>query len=193
MKKDLGAQAVAFPTPVYIVGSYGADNEPNAMNVAWGGLCGSEPPCVAISIRRNRRTYGNILAKKAFTVNIPGKGYMREADYFGMASGHKVNKFGTTGLHAVKSPHVDAPYIEEFPLCLECRLVDTVEVGQHVQFIGEIVNVIADAGCLNAAGEPDIAKLAPMAYNPVDNTYHGIGEELGKAFSCGKSLLDEDK
>lgn len=189
MKKELGAKAVAFPTPVYIVASYCSNGKPNAMNVAWGGLCGSEPPCVAISIRKNRCTYENVLEKKAFTVNIPGEEHMKEADYFGMASGHKADKFAASGLTAVKSPHVDAPYIDEFPLCLECKLVNSVEIGQHIQLIGEIVNVIASAESLNDQGEPDIEKINPMLYDPVANNYNAVGNVVGKAFSSGKALL----
>ncbi|MDR2771307.1 MAG: flavin reductase family protein [Clostridiales Family XIII bacterium] len=191
MKQDLGAHAFAFPTPVYIVGSYGKDGKPNAMNVAWGGICGSEPPCVAISIRKSRRSYDNITEKGAFTVNIPSKAHIKEADYFGIASGHKVDKFAATGLTAVKSPHVDAPYIEEFPLCLACKVIHTMELGQHVQFVGEIVSVMADASCLTAGGLPDIEKLAPLLFDPAKSAYNATGEYLGKAFSVGKEFLNK--
>jgi flavin reductase (DIM6/NTAB) family NADH-FMN oxidoreductase RutF len=191
MKKDLGAQAFVFPTPVYIIGSYGKDGKPNAMNAAWGGICGSEPPCVAISVRRSRRTYDNLMERMAFTVNIPGETHIKEADYFGIASGHKVDKFAAAGLTAVRCAHVDAPYIEEFPLCLECKVILTTELGQHVQFVGEIVNVMADEACLNAGGLPDIEKIAPMLYDPVRSAYNATGAHLGKAFSVGKDFLSK--
>jgi flavin reductase (DIM6/NTAB) family NADH-FMN oxidoreductase RutF len=189
MKKHLGAQAFAFPTPVYIIGSYGKDGKPNAMNVAWGGICGSEPPCVAISVRKSRRTYDNIIEKGAFSVNIPSKAHMKEADYFGIASGHKVDKLGAAGLKTAKCPHVDAPCIEAFPLCLECKVIHKTEFGQHVQFVGEIVNVMVDETCLTANGLPDIEKIAPMLYDPARSAYNAVGESLGKAFSVGKEFL----
>jgi flavin reductase (DIM6/NTAB) family NADH-FMN oxidoreductase RutF len=191
MKKDLGAHTFVFPTPVYIIGSYGKDGKPNAMNVAWGGICGSEPPCVAISIRRSRRTYDNLMEKMAFSVNIPDAAHIKEADYFGIASGHKVDKFATTGLTAVRCPHVDAPYIAEFPLCLECKVIRTMELGQHVQFVGEIVNVMADEACLNAGGLPDIERIAPLLFDPACNAYNAAGAYLGKAFSIGKDFPDK--
>ncbi|MDR2131752.1 MAG: flavin reductase family protein [Clostridiales Family XIII bacterium] len=189
MKKHLGAQAFAFPTPVYIVGSYGEDGKPNAMNVAWGGICGSEPPCVAISIRKSRRTYDNIMEKMEFSVNIPSEAHIKEADYFGIASGHKADKLAVSGLRVSKCPNVDAPCIEEFPLCLECKVIHTMELGQHVQFVGEIVNVMVDEACLNDAGLPDVEKLAPMLYDPARSAYNAVGAFLGKAFSVGKDFV----
>lgn len=189
MKKNIGASAISFPAPVYIIGSYCKDGKPNVMNVAWGGLCSSEPPCIAISIRKNRCTYDNIIDRGAFTVNIPSEQYMIEADYFGMASGHKADKFAVSKLDAVKSPNVDAPYIEQFPICLECKLVKSSEIGQHEHFIGQIVNVMVDADCLNEADQPDAAKVKPMIYDPVTNNYNAIGKVLGKAFSAGRKYL----
>lgn len=189
MKKELGSQTIVFPTPVYIVGSYCGDGKPNVMNVAWGGLCSSEPPCVAVSIRKNRCIYDNIMERKAFTVHIPSEEYMKEADYFGMASGHKADKIKTTGLTVSKSSHVDAPCIEEFPLCLECKVVNVVEIGQHAQFIGEIINVIVDAACVDDDGRPDIGKINPMIFDPAANNYNAVGKVLGKAFNSGKYYL----
>ena len=114
------------------------------MAVAWGGICCSSPPCVAVSLRRATYTYGNLMERKAFTVNVPSEGHAREADYVGIASGRKVDKFAASGLTPIRSKLVDAPYVAEFPLVLECRLLRTVEIGLHTQFVGEIVDVKAD-------------------------------------------------
>lgn len=102
MKKSLGAKTIVYPTPVFIVGTYDKSGKPNAMNVAWGGLCCSSPPCVAISVRKATYTYGNIVERKAFTINIPSEAYVKEADYFGVASGAKADKFSVTKLTPVK-------------------------------------------------------------------------------------------
>lgn len=119
MKKSIGAKTIVYPTPVFIIGTYDKNGKPNAMNAAWGGISCSIPPCVSISLREATYTHGNIKDKGAFTVNIPSEKYIKEADYFGMASGKNENKFDVTSLTAVKSEKVDAPYIEEFPLVLE--------------------------------------------------------------------------
>jgi flavin reductase (DIM6/NTAB) family NADH-FMN oxidoreductase RutF len=185
MKKSLGAKTIAYPTPVFIVCSYDKDNKPNAMNVAWGGICCSSPPCLTISLRKATYSYGNIMERKAYTVCIPSEKYIKEADHFGMVSGKNEDKFAITGLTAVKSDLVDAPYIKEFPLIIECKVIQTVEIGLHTQFIGEIVDVKADESVL-IDGKPDIEKILPLIYAPETKTYHGVGKNLGEAFSIGK-------
>ncbi|UJS16242.1 MAG: flavin reductase family protein [Candidatus Jettenia sp.] len=188
MKKSLGAKTIVYPTPVFIIGTYDKAGKPNAMNVAWGGLCCSSPPSIAISLRKATYTYGNITERKAFTVNIPSQTHAKEADYFGIASGSKEDKFATTKLTPVKSDLADAPYIKEFPLVLECKLTHTIEIGLHTQFIGEILDVKAEESVLGEDGLIDMEKLHPMLYAPDIRAYYGVGEYLGKAFSIGKQL-----
>ncbi len=186
MKKSIGAKTIAYPTPVWVIGSYDNQGNPNVMTAAWGGVCCSEPPCVGVSLRKQRYSYPNIEKRKAFTVNIPSQTHAKEADYFGLVSGSKVDKFTESGLTPVKSDTVDAPYVEEFPLVLECRVIQTVEIGIHVQFIGEIIDVKADESVLGEEGFPDIEKVKPIIFAPGTRTYHGIGSYIGKAFSIGK-------
>ena len=188
MKKSLGAKTILYPTPVLIVGTYDKAGKPNAMNVAWGGLCCSSPPSVAISLRKATYTYGNIVERKAFTINIPSETYVKEADHFGIVSGGKEDKITATKLTAVKSDLVDAPYIKEFPLVLECKLTHTVEIGLHTQFIGEIVDVKVEESVLGEGGTIDIEKMRPFLYAPEIRAYYGIGKCLGKAFSIGKQI-----
>ena len=188
MKKSLGAKTIVYPTPVFIVGTYDKAGKPNVMNVAWGGLCCSSPPSVAVSLRKATYTYGNIVDRKAFTVNIPSESHVKAADYFGMVSGGKEDKFAVAGLTPVKSDLVDAPYIKEFPLVLECKLTHTVEIGLHTQFIGEIVDVKADESVFGEDGAIDIEKIRPILYAPEVRAYYGVGRCLGKAFSIGKQI-----
>ncbi len=184
MKKSIGAKSLAYPTPAWVVGSYDMFGNANAMTAAWGGICCSEPPCISVSMRKATYTYANIMEKEAFTINIPSEKYMKETDYFGMASGKDVDKFEKTGLTAVKSDLVYAPYIEEFPIVLECKLVHSFELGLHTQFIGEIIDIKADESVLDEKGNPEIRKIKPIIYSPERN-YYGVGELLGKAFSIG--------
>jgi flavin reductase (DIM6/NTAB) family NADH-FMN oxidoreductase RutF len=186
MKKSLGAKALVFTTPTWIIGSYDKNGKPNACAVAWGGVTCSKPPCVGISLRKATYSYGNIMHRKAFTVDVASEKYIKEADYFGIASGKSEDKFLRTGLTPVKSELVDAPYIKEFPLILECRLINSVEIGLHTQFIGEIMDVKADEDMLGKDGLPDIEKIMPILYDPEVCTYHGIGKYLGDAFSIGR-------
>lgn len=188
MKRSLGAKTLLFPTPVLLVGTYDRDGKPNLMNAAWGGICCSQPPCVAVSLRKATYSYAAIVERQAFTVGIPSQSHIREADYCGIASGRDVDKFVETGLSPVRSELVDAPYAAEMPVVLECRLLHTLEIGLHNQFVGEIVDVKADAAVLGEDGLPDIEKIAPLIYDTGHRGYHGTGPFLGKAFSIGQKV-----
>lgn len=188
MKKSIGANTLIFPTPVWVVGSYDKEGKANVMTAAWGGVCCSKPPCIGVSLRKNRHTFDNISERNAFTVNIPSEAYTKEADYFGIVSGKKVEKFVAAGLTPVKSDLVDAPYVKEFPLVLECKLIQKIELGVHIQFIGEIIDVKADESVLGESGLPDIEKVKPIIFAPGTQTYHGVGKYLGKAFSIGRGV-----
>ena len=188
MKQSIGAKALIVPTPVWVVGTYDPEGKPNVMTAAWGGICCSKPPCVAIAVQKIRYTYNNLLERNAFTVCVPSVLHAREADYFGIASGKTTDKFASTGLTPTKSNVVDAPYVEEFPLALECKLIHTLELGLHTLFIGEVLDIKADEDILGEKGLPDMHKFKPFTYNPEIRTYYAVGEYIGKAFSIGKEI-----
>jgi len=188
MKQSLGARTLVLPTPVWVVGTYGENGEPNIMTAAWGGVCCSSPPSVGVSLQKARASYGNIIKTKAFTISIPAEKYVVETDYAGIAGGKNANKFATAKLTPVRSEVVDAPYVQEFPLILECKLTHTVEIGVHTQFIGEIVDVKADETVLGEDGLPVLAKVNSFVYSTGEKAYYGIGKLLGQAFSLGLKL-----
>jgi flavin reductase (DIM6/NTAB) family NADH-FMN oxidoreductase RutF len=188
MKKSLGAKTILYPTPVLIVGTYDAQGKANGMAAAWGGICCSRPPCVSVSLRAATYSHGNIVARKAFTVSVPSERYVVEADYFGIVSGRDVDKFAVAELTPVRSELVDAPYVAEFPLVLECKLLHTIEIGLHTEFIGEILDVKADERALDERGRLDIKRVMPVLYAPENRAYFGVGESLGQAFSIGRQI-----
>jgi flavin reductase (DIM6/NTAB) family NADH-FMN oxidoreductase RutF len=188
MKKSLGASALVYPAPVWLIGTYDEDGRADAATVAWGGICSSKPPAVAISLRKSRYTYDNIIKRQAFTINVPKSDQAAIADYCGIVSGRNTDKFAAAGITAAKSDKVDAPYIKEFPMVIECRLIGQTEIGLHVHFIGEILDVKVDESMLGGDGLPDILKIAPVIYAPENQAYYGVGKYLGRAFAMGKDL-----
>ena len=191
-KSSLGPQTLTYPQPAFLVAGYDADEKPNAMVAAWGGICSSDPVSLTVSIRPGRYSFESISARKAFTVNIPTEGMAAAADFAGIVSGRKYDKFAALGWTAVKAEKVDAPYIAECPVVLECKLSQTVELGAHVMFIGEIMDVKADENCLDPSGRfPDIARFKPLLFDSGSKNYYGIGNIVGKAFSDGKRYLEQ--
>jgi flavin reductase (DIM6/NTAB) family NADH-FMN oxidoreductase RutF len=194
MKKSVGAKTLAYPAPVWCIGTYDKNGKPNVMTAAWAGICCSKPPCITVSLRKATYTYGNIMEKKAYTVSIPSEKHAREADFFGIASGRDIDKFERSGLTPVKSKLVDAPYVDEFPVVLECRLIQSHEIGLHTLFIGEILDVKAEEEVLDKEnGVPDPGKIKPIVFGPEIRTYHGVGPLLGRAFDVGMDLHRERK
>lgn len=188
MKKSFGPKTLIFPAPVWCVGTYDAEDNPNVMTIAWGGICCSSPPCVTVSLRKATYTYGSIMKRKAYTLSVPSEKYVHEADYFGMVSGRTVQKFEASGLTPVKSDLVDAPYVGEFPMVLECDVIHHFEIGLHTHFVGEILDVKIDEKMLGDKGKPDIEKIRPIVYSPDVQQYHSVGEFIGKSFDIGKKI-----
>lgn len=186
MKTSLGPRTIVYPTPVFVVGTYDAEDKPNVMAVAWGGICCSKPPCVSIAVRKATYTYGSLISRKAFTVSIGSSEHAAVADYFGLVSGRDEDKFAVTGLTPVRAETVDAPYVDEFPLVLECAVVHTAELGLHTLFVGEIKDVKAEEAGLSEDGKPSVAKMRPFCWAPAENRYYALGEDLGRGFSIGK-------
>lgn len=186
MKQSLGAKTVLCPLPVLVVGTYDENGRPNIMTVSWGGICCSAPPCAAVSLRTSRYSYGGIVKNEAFTVNVPSAAQVREADYVGTYSGRDEDKFAALGLTAVRSDLVNAPYVGEFPLVLECALRHTIEIGVHTQFIGEIMDAKVEADVLDENGRLDVARLQPFIYAAGEGGYWAVGECIGRSYAVGK-------
>ncbi len=185
MKKSLGAKPLVYPTPVFLVASYNEDGSANVMNAAWGGICSSDPVSVAVSIRPQRHTFANIVARGAFTINIPNVKQAAVADYFGLVSGRDCDKIKNSEMAVEKAEFVNAPLLVECPLVLECRLVAQHQLGVHTQFIGEVADVKIEDYCLNENGTADIRLVDPLLFAPGNSAYFAIGDFVGKAFALG--------
>ena len=185
MRKNFGAKPMCYPMPVYIIGTYGADGTPNAMNAAWGGI--SEETEISICISADHKTTENILSRKAFTVSMATAKYIAACDYVGIVSGNKEpDKFDKAGFHATKSEFVDAPPIDELPMALECELISYD--SESCRLVGRIVNVSADESVLGDNGKVDVSKLQPITFDPMNNHYLVLGEKVGQAFHDGVAL-----
>ena len=125
---------------------------------------------------------------RSFTISIPSETQAREVDYCGLASGSTTNKFARTHLTPVRSELVDAPYVKEAPLVVECRLVHTFELGLHTQFVGEVLDVKADPAVMREGGLVDILKVKPLIFTPDSREYYSVGRLVGSAFSMGENV-----
>lgn len=185
--KSIKTKTALFPMPVLIIATYGEDEKVNAMNMAWGGIYDDDK--VVLNLSPGHKTAKNIDARKAFTLSVADLPNLKAADYVGIASGNKVDdKFQRSGLSAVKSENVDAPVIVDFPITLECELVETYREPETVHYIGKIVNTLVAEKILGEDGKVDPTKINAILYDTFQHGYYAVGERVGNAFSDGKEL-----
>ncbi len=188
MLKDLGVKPYLFPMPVLMISTYGDNDKVDVMNMAWGGICAQN--MVALNIDEDHKTSENIKKRGAFTLSIADIDHIEAADFFGIATGNKMeDKFERSGLHAVKSTRVDAPVIQEFPVTLECKVAECQHTAYGFRVLGEIVNVLADEKVLNEKGNVDPEKLNAFAFDQFQSGYYAIGEKVGQAWKTGAGLM----
>ena len=188
MKKDLGVVTAIFPMPVLMVAAYDKNQKVNVMNAAWGQICDYDK--LVLFLAEDIKTLANMKESKAFTVSIADEAHMDVADFFGIASGNKVDdKFERTGYHAVKSNKVNAPIIEEFPVTIECELAEIVNTENLFGIVGKIVNVKANEEVLSENGKIDPTKLHALIFDQFQHGYYSIGAKVGQAWNAGKELM----
>lgn len=188
MKINLGVKPYLFPMPVLMIATYDDDGQVNVMNMAWGGICDDNK--VALNISDTHKTAANLRARRAFTISVADIDHLEAADYFGMVSGNKVpDKFERSGLHAVPSERVEAPVVVEFPLTIECRVVDMKTTDGTMRAVGEIVNVMVEDTALDERGRVDPLKLNAFLFDAFQSGYYAIGEKVGQAWKSGAEMV----
>lgn len=187
--KNLGPKPMIYPMPVLILATYDKDGKANAMNAAWGGIVEADQICISLS---KHKTTENIDLNKAFTVSIADAEHVAACDYVGIVSANnEPNKMEKAGFTTHKSEFVNAPVIDQLPLCLECELlrIDGDASKDEFHYIGKIVNICADEKILDEKGTVDLSKFHPIAYDSGAHGYYRLGEKVGQAFSDGKKLM----
>ena len=186
MRAKLNITEGIFPMPVLMVATYNEDGTVNVMNAAWGTMV--ERDIVALNLTETHKTVQNIKARGAFTVSLADAAHVAEADYFGIETGNRVtDKLGLAGLTASKAETVDAPVVNEFPVCLECEFIEYQADEYGLGVIGRVKNVTADEGVM-ADGKIDISKLNAIAFDPYTHGYYKVGGRVGEAFKDGLKL-----
>ena len=192
MKKNLGVMPALFPMPVVVVAAYDENGKPNAMTAAWAMITDMDK--IALFVDPEHKTMKNILVTKAFTVATADLAHMAEADFIGIASGNQMpDKFEKSGLHETKSEFVNAPVIAEFPVSLDCELVEIIDTENVYAMVGKIVNVSAEEGIIGADGKVEPEKIQALIFDQYRNGYFVVGEKVGQGWNAGKELVKRAK
>jgi flavin reductase (DIM6/NTAB) family NADH-FMN oxidoreductase RutF len=182
-KIDLGPQGFVYPMPVSLVGSDRGDT-PSFMTIAWVNRIQMSPPRLAAGINKRHATSEGIRDNGQFSVCFPTEAMVQLVDWCGMNSGlrgaDKASQF-----EVFRGSLAHAPMVADCPLCLECTVFDVVDLGSHELFIGDVVATWTEERFLDD-GKPDPALMRPLAFTMPDNTYWGLGEPVGRAWSIGR-------
>ena len=176
-QKWKGGALIAPVPPAMISCGSDEDGSSNIITVAWTGIINTIPPKTYISVRPSRHSYKLIKERGEFAINLTTEKLVRSADFCGIYTGAKVNKFEKCDLHKEEASEISCPLIAESPLSLECKVTDVIELGSHHMFLADIVAVDVDESLINADGKLclDRAHLAAFAHGE----YFALGEKLG--------------
>ena len=186
MRKKLNVTDSIFPMPVLMIATYNEDGSVNVMNAAWGTMLDNDK--VALNLSETHKTVKNIKARKGFTVSIADAAHVTQADYFGVVSGNNnPKKFENSGLTATRSEAVDAPIVNEFPVCMECEFIEFQGGENGIGVIGKVLNVTADESVMNG-DKIDVSLVNAIAFDPYTHGYYKVTERVGEAFKDGLKL-----
>lgn len=189
MRKNIKTTEAIFPMPVLMIATYNEDGTIDVMNAAWGTML--DRNYIVLNLTETHKTVKNIKMRKAFTVSIADANHVKEADYFGVVSGNNTkDKFENSKLTATKSEIVDAPIINEFPICMECEFIEYQDDKYGCGVVGKVVNVSALESVMNG-DNVDISLVNAIAFDPYTHGYYKVTERVGNAFKDGLELKNK--
>lgn len=179
MKQNWKPGTMIYPLPAVLVSCGAVPEEYNLFTVAWTGTLCTNPPMCYISVRPERHSYPIIRKNMEFVINLTTEELAFATDWCGVRSGKDCNKFEEMRLTPGKATVVNAPVVEEAPVCIECRVKEIVPLGSHDMFVAEVVNVLADDCFLNPeTGKLEFERCRPLVY--VHGAYYGLDRKIGK-------------
>lgn len=174
-----------YPLPVVMV-SCGEMKKSNIITVAWTGIANTNPAMVYISIRKGRYSYEIIEKTKEFVINLTNEQLVKATDWCGVKSGRDVDKFKMMKLTKEKCNFVRCPAIQESPVSVECKVIETKNLGSHTMFLAEVLSINADKKYINEKGAFDISKCNLIAYS--NGNYYTMRKENWKIWIfCSKA------
>ena len=179
------------PVPPALVTCKDGDRE-NVLTVAWTGIVNSDPPKTYISVRPSRYSYEIIKNSGVFAINLTTKALVRAADWCGVRTGAKLDKFERCRLLREKANEIDCPILADSPLVLECRVTDVIPLGSHDMFLADIVAVDVDETLVDESGKLHLDRAGLVAYS--HGEYFELGKRLGKfGYSVAKKKKTQGK
>ncbi len=165
------------PVPAVMVSCADREGRSNIITIAWTGIVCSDPAMVYISLMPRRYSHHMIRETGEFAINLTTKELCRAADYCGVATGAKVDKWKACGLTRMPASRISAPLIAESPMSIECQVTDRISLGSHDMFIAKVLCIDVDEELIDKNGRLELDRAELVAYN--HGEYFELGKKLG--------------
>lgn len=190
-KRTLKGGALLAPLPPTMVTCGNMENS-NIITIGWTGILNTIPPKTYISVRPTRHSYNIIKESREFVINLTPSQLVKEADYCGIYTGKKVDKFEKCKLTKSPATQVSCPVIEECPISIECRVTEVISLGSHDMFMADILCINVDEELFDKEGKMHFEKANLIAY--AHGEYYELGKKIGKfGFSTNKKKKNNKK
>lgn len=177
-KVEFKPSVMLNPVPVVMISSRNKENKNNIFTVAWAGTICTKPAMLSISVRPERLSYEYIEQSMEFIVNIPSKNLTYATDFCGVKSGRTVDKIKELNLTMKEGSKVNAAYIDECPIAIECKVKNIIPLGSHNLIIAEVLashineNIMDDKGKIHFENA-NLINYAHGEYYPMSKTAIG--------------------
>lgn len=158
-KKQANMRSCLQPAPKVLVSCRGLDGENNVLAVAYCCNCSYDPPMVMVGIVPSRYSYKMVKETGCFVVNLVGKEYKETLDYLGSHSKRDEDKLAKMNVKLSDGIMVNAPILDDCPVNIECKVVDSIVTGSHEMFAGKIMYVHADTKLVDNEGKIDFSSI----------------------------------
>ena len=185
MQKDIGAVMGLYPTPVTVCGTVLADGRVNFLTIAHVGVVEHGHLLVSIDAA-HELSDAAIAANGTVSVSLVSRDMMEAADWCGIAKAAKTDKSGAFAHHFDDVEGV--PVVEEAPLCMTCRVVDMLAVGNFHNYVLEPVHTYVQEDYLTEKGKIDFAKMSPLLFEFSSAQYLGCGDVVGQCWREGRDF-----
>ena len=135
----------------------------------WTHHISHSPSLISIHMHEENATAENIQGSKEFGVNLTSENQNWISSAAGNESGKEVDKVAALqelGVEFYGAKKIGVMMVKGAALNVECKLFKQVSLGDHIMFIGEVVDISADEG------------VKPIVYN--NGRYWRFGDQIQK-------------
>lgn len=128
-----------YPEQVSICIARDPQGKYNPMTMGWMMPTSYKPPMLAISVGKTRYTCEAIRHSREFVIAFPSEVQADHAKLFGTKSGRTVDKLAMSGAAVEPARLIDGRLMSDAVANFECKLVNEIESGDHIIFVGEVL------------------------------------------------------